>query len=95
MPCFLASRAAWHELNGINPNLAIALITGATTVIVSTTTVMVGRYYERKRDIEAHFRATRIQMYEEFVGEFLSLFDGSKRDTDLTAFFVSGSVSWS
>jgi hypothetical protein len=83
---FFGLRAAWHELNGINPNLAIALITGATTVIVSTTTVMVGRYYERKRDIEAHFRATKIQMYEEFLREFLGLFDGSKKETDLTEF---------
>jgi hypothetical protein len=83
---FFGLQAAWHELNGINPNLAIALITGATTVIVSTTTVMVGRYYERKRDIEAHFRTAKIQMYEEFVREFLSLVTGSERTKDLTSF---------
>lgn len=83
---FFGLRAAWHELTGINPNLAIALITGATTIVVSTTTVMVGRYYERKRDIEAHFRATKIQMYEEFLREFLGLFDGSDKKTDLVGF---------
>jgi hypothetical protein len=83
---FFGLRAIWHELNGANPNLAIALITGATTIVVSTITVMVGRHYERKREIEAHFRATKLEMYEDFVKEFFGLFDGSGQDKDLTPF---------
>lgn len=83
---FFALRIAWQELNGANPNLAIALITGATTIIVSTITVMIGRHYERKREIEAHFRSTKLEMYEDFVREFFGLFDGSGEDKDLTPF---------
>lgn len=83
---FFGLRMAWHELIGVNPNLAIALITGATTIVVSTITVMVGRHYERKRDIEAHFRATKLEMYDDFVREFFSLFDGTGQDKDLTPF---------
>jgi len=83
---FFALRVVWHGLNGANPNLAIALITGATTIIVSTITVMIGRHYERKRDIEAHFRSTKLEMYEDFLKEFLGLFDGSTKDKDLTPF---------
>ncbi len=84
-------RMTWHALNVTNPNLAIALITGATTIIASTTAVMIGRYYERKRDIEAHFRTTKIAMYEEFIEEFMSVFDGSEKsagnsDKDLASF---------
>lgn len=83
---FFALRVAWQELNGANPNLSIALITGATTIIVSTITVMIGRHYERKREIEAHFRATKLEMYEDFVKEFFGLFDGSAEGKDLAPF---------
>ena len=83
---FFGLRAIWQELTGANPNLAIALITGATTIVVSTITVMVGRHYERKREIEAHFRATKLEMYDAFVEEFFGLFDGSSEGKDLTAF---------
>ena len=83
---FFALRTAWQGLNGANPNLAIALITAATTIVVSTITVMVGRHYERKREIEAHFRATKLEMYEDFVKEFFGLFDGSGQEKDLTPF---------
>jgi hypothetical protein len=83
---FFGLRGIWHELNGANPNLAIALITGATTIVVSTITVMVGRHYERKREIEAHFRATKLEMYDDFVREFFSLFDGTGEEKDLTPF---------
>lgn len=83
---FYGLRGIWHELNGANPNLAIALITGATTIVVSTMTVMVGRHYERKKEIEAHFRATKLELYDTFIEEFFSLFDGSSDDKNLTPF---------
>ena len=83
---YFALRGIWQGLNEVNPSLAIALITGATTIIVSTITVMVGRYYERQREIEAHFRATKLELYEAFTEEFLALFDGSSNDKDMTPF---------
>lgn len=83
---YFGLRMAWQELKGVNPSLAIALITGATTIIVSTITVMVGRYYERQKEIEAHFRASKLELYDAFIEEFLGLFDGSSSDKDLTPF---------
>ncbi len=83
---FFGLRGIWQELNGANPNLAIALITGATTIVVSTITVMVGRHYERRKEVEAHFRAKKLEMYGAFIEEFFGLFDGSSPEKDLTPF---------
>jgi hypothetical protein len=62
------------------------LVTAAATIVASTMTIMVGRHYEPKRDIESHFRASKLEMYEEFVNEFFSLFDGSSHQKDLTPY---------
>ncbi len=50
---FVAWRGAWHALAQVNPNLGVALVAAAATLLAATITVMLGRYYERKRDIEA------------------------------------------
>ena len=70
----LGLRGVWHALVGVSPQLAGALVAGATTIIVGTVTVMLGRYYERKRDIEAHFRADKIKIYDEFLQELFKVF---------------------
>jgi hypothetical protein len=35
---------------------------------------MLGRYYERKREIEAHFREKKIEIYDDFLKELFSVF---------------------
>jgi hypothetical protein len=70
---FLAFRGGWRALVGASPQLAGALVAGATTIIVGTVTVMLGRHYERKRDIEAHFRADKIKIYDEFLQELFKV----------------------
>lgn len=85
---FYGARGLWRELNSADTNLVIALITAASTIFVSTVTVMIGRYYERKKEIEAHFRSVKLAMYEEFMEHFFKLFsvDENEEKVDLTSF---------
>ncbi len=36
---------------------------------------MLGRYYERRKEIEAHFRAEKIKIYDEFLFQLFKLFE--------------------
>lgn len=71
---YLAARGVWRTLLGVNPTLAVAVIAGAATLLASTITVMLGRSFERKKEIEAHFRAEKIKIYDEFLAELFKVF---------------------
>ena len=83
----MAVAGLWELFLSLDKQLSIGLLTAFTTVFVSTLTVMLGRYFERKREIESHFRASKIQMYDEFLSEFFKLFgDEEYNDGDLVPF---------
>lgn len=83
---YLGARGIWRALVGVNPQLAVAVVAAATTLIASTATVMLGRYFERKKEIEAHFRAEKIKIYDEFLTELFKVFGGGGEATDLVKF---------
>ena len=64
----------WRTLLGVDTRLAVSLLTAASTIIVSTVTVVVGKYLERKKEIESHFREKKVEIYDEFLNEFLNFF---------------------
>ena len=76
----------WNFLHSVDEKLAIAMVTAATTVIVSTLTVVIGRYYERKKDIEAHFREKKIEIYDDFLREFFNIMENPEGQDDLVSF---------
>ena len=67
----------WAKLSGLDTHLAVGLITAATTVLAATLTVSLGRYFERKKEIESHFRERKVEIYDEFLKEFFKLFSGN------------------
>lgn len=71
-------RIIWATLIDVNPQLAVGVVAAAATLLASTATVMLGRYYERKKEIEAHFRAEKIKIYDEFLGKLFKLFEDDK-----------------
>ena len=84
---YVAVAGLWELFLSLDKQLSIGLLTAFTTVFVSTLTDMLGRYFERKREIESHFRASKIQMYDEFLSEFFKLFgDEEYNDGDLVPF---------
>lgn len=83
---FFLLSGAWRSLESMRSDLSVAVIAAAATVLVSTFTVMAGRYYERKREIEAHFRTSKIEMYDAFLKEFFRLFQGDGDGESLVPF---------
>ncbi len=80
---------AWRLLSSVDTNLAVGLVTAASTIVVATVTVTIGKYFERKRSVDAHFRDAKVQIYDEFLKEFFRIFhgDGEESDTsELTKF---------
>ena len=72
----------WGQFKLLTPTVSVALLTGATTVLVSTLTVVLGKYYERTRDIEAHYRSKKVEIYDEFLCELFKLFNETREDKD-------------
>lgn len=81
----------WNQFKILDPKISVAILTAATTVLVATLTVVLGKYYERKKDIEAHYRTKKTEIYDEFLSEFFKLFFSSENtdnneNTDLVTF---------
>jgi hypothetical protein len=64
----------WTDFRALDSTLSVGILTAATTIFVSTLTVVLGRYYERKKDIEAAYRQKKTEIYDEFLKEFFKLF---------------------
>ena len=72
----------WTQLKSLDSKVAIAAITAFTTVTISTLTVVLGKYYERKKDIEAHYREKKTEIYDEFLSEFFKVFFSEKEEDE-------------
>lgn len=49
----------WAQFKSLDEKIALAAITAFTTVTISKLTVVLGKYYERKKDLEAHYRGKK------------------------------------
>jgi len=67
----------WSSFAAIPKEIAVALIAAAATVFVSTLTVVLGRYFERKRELDALYRDKKAEIYDEFLKRFFDLFHGT------------------
>jgi hypothetical protein len=72
----------WRQLAALNDNLAVAIVTAVTTVLVATLTVVLGRYFERQKEVESHYREKKTAIYDSFLVEYYRIFDNPKDDTD-------------
>ena len=60
-------RLYWQSVTTLEPNLASAIIAASATLIVAVLTVVIGKYYERKQEIENRQREKKIEVYEQFM----------------------------
>src|SRR5690606_16330619 len=80
-------------LRTLPDGVAAALVGGSATVIVATITVMAGRYFERKRELDALFREKKTEIYDQFLeGFFGFMFSNTQASPtsapdDLVTFF--------
>ncbi len=84
---YLLLRSIWHQFIKLDTNLAVGLLTAVTTVLVTTLTIVVGRYLERKKEVEAHYREKKTEIYDSFLREFFKLsHNPSDEGGDLVSF---------
>ncbi len=80
----------WGWFSSLNSDMAVGMLTASSTVIVATITLVLGRYFERVKEAEAHLRTQKIEMYDEFLKRLLALFyssdSGQAGDDDLVPF---------
>lgn len=69
----LSLRYLWQSFAVLNPELGAALVTGFFTVTVSIVAVVLGRYFEKAKEITEVYREKRQKVYEEFIDQFLKL----------------------
>lgn len=59
----------------LDKQILIAIITASITAIVSVTVVVIGKYYDKRREIEQQQRSQKITFYSEFLKSWFSLLD--------------------
>ena len=57
-----------------SPEVAAASITAASAIVVSAATVAFGRYWEKRKELEALHREKKIPIYGKFLDDLLSIF---------------------
>lgn len=55
------------QIRSLDSEVAAAVITASATVTVSVVVIVLGRYFEKKRELEVHAREKKIPLYEEFI----------------------------
>jgi hypothetical protein len=64
---YLSIRAIIGFLSSLDQPLIVAILAASVTIITSTITVVVGRFLERKKEIEAYFRQRKQDQYDEML----------------------------
>lgn len=57
----------WRTFLSVSDEIQVALVTAAATVLAATCAVVLGRSFDRKREIDAHFREKKLAIYDEFL----------------------------
>ena len=84
----------WVAVQGAQPTVAAASIAGAASVVVSTLTVMVGRYFERRKELEALYREKKMPIYTEFLKALVRQFQGGDASSTNVEALVSTLKQW-
>jgi len=72
----------FNYLMVVPKEVGAALVAGSATIIVSTWTIVIGKYYERKREREALHRDKKVEIYDDFLSKFFKFFFESARNID-------------
>lgn len=80
-------------LSTVPKEIGAALIAAATTVLVATLTVTLGKYFERQKELDALHRDKKLEIYDQFLTQFFSVWftEGKaaegEQTPDMVAFF--------
>jgi hypothetical protein len=85
---YVAFLDVWQHLYNTASALDIWLIIALTTFVISTGVVMVGRYFERRLEIEARLKAQKIDIYDSLLQKLSQIFQREHSNTDLVVFIT-------
>lgn len=68
-----------RKLASLDQPLIVAILAASATVLTSTLTIVIGRILERKKEIEAHFRQTKFDQYDELLKILYQLLDPERQ----------------
>jgi hypothetical protein len=81
---FGAAAALWEggkRLAGyvatVPKEMGVALVAAAATIFVSTLTVVVGRYFERKKELDVLYRDKKVEIYDQFLKQLFASLHGA------------------
>ncbi|MFF1872963.1 hypothetical protein [Kitasatospora herbaricolor] len=70
----LAARQLGRQIfDGVDPTISAAAVTAMATVIVAVATLVIGRYIEKRKAIEAEIRTSKIPVYSRLVSGLFTL----------------------
>ncbi len=75
---YRSSIYVFHLFTNIRKEVLASLIATSGTVIVSVLTVMLSKYYEKKRQIAQEIRESKIPIYKDFIEFLFRMFNFSK-----------------
>jgi hypothetical protein len=82
---FGVGQVVHKAFNGVNPTVAAASVTAMATIIGAIITLLVGRYFERRKTIEDDIRSKMIPLYSALVKGFLAVFNAGQDGQAQTA----------
>ena len=71
---YWAISSIWEALVSVDAKLAVGLVAAVATILGATLTATLGKYYERKQAVDAHFRERKVEIYDAFLKQFFKLF---------------------
>ena len=72
----------WKAFSSLESGVAIAVITATSGIVVTTFTVIISKHLEKKRDIEASFRKTKADIYDDFLKIIFKIFWEASKGKD-------------
>ncbi|MBC7782752.1 MAG: hypothetical protein H7144_02850 [Burkholderiales bacterium] len=79
--CFIAVRAAFHVIDSMKSDIAMAIIAAGATVLVSILSILLGKVYEARERIQNQHREKKVPVYEELIQFISRVLSGEKIGT--------------
>ena len=70
----------FQTFSTVDSNVLIAIVAGSATILTSTLTIVITRYYQAKRDREIAHRDKKIDLYDEFLSKLFVIFLGDDKE---------------
>ena len=79
---WVALSFSYSAFKSLNPEVAVAIIAGSTTIFAAVSALVLGRHYEAKKEREVAHREKKVILYDEFTARLFKVFHEEKNTPD-------------